>query len=136
MRCPNCGGTLELTSKPELFKCGYCSRLSLLYWEGAPTIKPLTGKRKWGANCLRPGSTVNWQGGELLLTDRELVFVPHELNAGPLERAVLLLDSITDLTVKKGFIVDDVFLIDHFGSKWGLRVYDGEGLRDELRRAR
>ncbi len=41
-----------------------------------------------------------------------------------------------DLTVKKGFIVDDVFLIDHLGERWGLRVYDGEGLRDELRRAR
>jgi hypothetical protein len=138
LSCPNCGGTLELTSRPDLFKCAYCGQLSVLQWPatGAPSIARLQGKKTWIANFLRPGETFNWQGGKLHLTERELAFVPHRLNAGPHDRAVVPLAAITDFTLETGLIVDEVSLVDHLGEKWGLRVYDGKGLRYELQSSR
>ena len=141
LACPNCSGDLELTTRPDLFKCAHCSKLALLHWPatGAPQISRLEAKKTWKANLLRPGSTLNWQGGELCLTATELAFVPHDWNFGPLERAVLPLASIKDLKLTKAFaeiITDVLMLTDTNGEEWGLRVHGGDALRDELRRAR
>jgi hypothetical protein len=137
LSCPNCNGLLELTGRADLFKCAHCSHLALLNWTtSTPELTRLEQKKNWAANLLRPGDSLNWQGGELVLTARELAFVPHSLNFGPLERAVLRLAAIKTIEVSKGMLSDDVTLTDLNGERWGVRVRDGEALRDELQRAR
>lgn len=134
--CPNCGGSLELTSRADLFKCRHCQNLPLLRWPSPqqPETARLIEKEKWAANLLRPGSSANWQGGELVLTDRELAFVPHGLNLGPLERAVLPLASIASHALETGLISDEITFIDQSGSRWGLRVRNGKSVLEAIGR--
>lgn len=137
LACPNCGGDLELTSRPDLFKCAHCGKLALLYWPqaGAPKTAKVEAKQSWKANLLRPGSSVNWQGGELQLTATELVFVPHGLNFGPVEHAVLPLGSITAKALTKGLLSDDLMLTDASGQQWGVRVRNGAEVEQALEAA-
>lgn len=134
--CPHCGGRLEMTVRAELFKCAHCQYLTVLRWSADPVRPPemvrLTDDRAWKANLLRPGSELNWQGGELHLTDRELVFAPHGLNFGPIERAVLPLREIADLRLAAGLISDDLTLTDAKGQRWGVRVAKGPEVRDAI----
>lgn len=138
LSCPNCGGVLELTSRADLFKCAHCAKLALLFWpeQGAPSATAVEARREWEANLLRPGSTLNWQGGALRLTTRELVFVPGAVNFGPIEHAVLKLGDIKSISLTKGLVSDDVFVLDVSGATWGVRVRDGAALRDDLESAR
>lgn len=138
--CPHCGGRLEMTVRADLFRCAYCQYLTVLRWSDdaarAPELARLPGRLSWKANLLRPGSTLNWQGGELHLTDRELAFVPHDFNAGPLERAVLPLRDVVDAQLVTGLISDELTLTDPRGDRWGVRVFKGAEVRDALLRAK
>lgn len=131
-----------MTVRADLFKCAHCKNLALLRWPNAteaipPTATRLIEKQKWAANLLRPGSALNWQGGELILTEQELAFVPHGLNLGPLERAVLPLASIVSRSVDTGLLSDEITFVDREGLRWGLRVRKATMLLtaiDEVRR--
>lgn len=134
--CVNCGGSLETTATADLFRCPYCKQLMLLARDPAPTghraATRLVARREWGANALRPGDTVNWQGGTLYLADEGLAFVPHAFNFGALEQATLPLGDIVDVTLQKGFISDDLTVKLRSGATWGFRVRDGASVRDAL----
>lgn len=130
-----------MTSRADLFKCKHCQNLALLHWPSAagaspPTTTRLVEKKKWAANMLRPGDSVNWQGGELLLTDQELAFVPHGFNMGPLERAVLPLAAITSHQLDTGLLSDELTLLDREGLRWGLRVWKGRDVLAAIEEAR
>lgn len=139
LTCPHCGGRLEMTVRAELFKCAYCQFLTVLRWSDdearAPELARLPGRQVWTANLLRPGDALNWQGGSLHLTDRELVFAPHALNVGPTERAVLPLRAIVDVALVTGLISDELTLLDRDGRRWGVRVSEGAAVRDAIRGA-
>jgi hypothetical protein len=138
--CPNCGGMLEMTSRADLFKCAHCRHLAILRWPEvasvAPDIRKLVERETWKANLLRPGASLNWQGGALLLTDDELAFVPHSLNFGPIERAILPLRSIDRVELQTGLVSDELTLIDERGERWGVRVFRGKVVRDAIEKAR
>lgn len=140
LACPNCGGMLEMTNRAELFKCAHCRHLAILRWPdasaGAPDIARLDERHSWKANLLRPGDTLDWQGGDLHLTDRELAFVPHSFNFGPIERAVLPLRGITDVQLVDGLLSDEITLTDERGDRWGVRVFQGAAVRDAILAAR
>lgn len=141
LSCPSCGGRLEMTARAELFRCAYCNGLALVRWpvddaSAAPSGAKVEARQRWAANLLRPGARINWQGGELLLTRHELVFVPHGLNVGPIERAVLPLGAIASIALVEGFISDDVTMTDASGLSWGVRVRSGKELRAVIERAR
>ncbi len=137
LSCPYCGGALELTSRADLFKCAHCRRLALLHWSAeAPQPAKLEPKATWKANLLRPDATLNWQGGELLLTADELAFVPHAINFGPIEKAVVPLASIARLELATGVISDEVTITDARGERWGVRVFRGKEVSDAIEAAR
>lgn len=127
-----------MTARADLFKCAYCNNLALLRWPtpAAPTAAKLEAEKKWTANLLRPGSSVNWQGGELLLTRHELVFVPQGLNIGPIEKAVLPFGAIASTQITEGFISDDVQILDMQGQKWGVRVRKGKEILAAIEHAK
>ncbi len=140
LACPNCGGMLEMTARADLFKCAHCRHLAILRWpeasSAAPDIKKLVERERFAANLLRPGASLNWQGGSLALTDDELAFVPHGLNFGPLERAVLPLGSIAGIDLQTGLVSDELTLTDARGERWGVRVFRGKKVRDAIEEAR
>lgn len=136
LTCVNCGGALETSATADLFRCPYCKQLMLLARAEAPTslrsATRLVARGEWAANALRPGATQNWQGGTLYLADDALAFVPHAFNFGPLERATIPLDAILGAGLEVGMISDELTLRTHDGAAWGLRVREGEALRDAL----
>lgn len=140
LKCPNCGGMLELTARADLFKCAHCRHLALLRWADAaaatPDVSRFEEKRAWKANLLRPGATLNWQGGDLRLSDRELAFVPHGVNFGPIERAVLPLRDVASMALTKGILSDELTLTDVRGERWGVRVFRGAEVQAAVEAAR
>ena len=140
LTCVHCGGALETTASAELFRCQFCRQLMLLVRDdGAEpglAATRLDAHTTWKANCLHPGDTLNWQGGELLLTAEALVFVPHAFNFGPLERAVVRLASVAGTQLVPGLVSDDVTVRTTDGEAWSYRVRKGQQLRDALETAR
>ncbi len=138
LACPNCGGMLELTTRPDLFKCAHCRHLALLRWpaEAAPQVARFEEKQAWKANLLRPGSSLNWQGGDLRLSARELVFTPHAINFGPIEKGVVPLDAIRDIQLTKGLLSDELTIADGSGQQWGVRVFRGAEVENAIEKAR
>jgi len=118
----------------------HCRHLAILRWpeeaSRAPDIRKLVERERFKANLLRPGAPLNWQGGSLALTDDELAFVPHSLNFGPLERAILPLRSIKSLELTTGLVSDELTLTDDRGERWGVRVFRGKVVRDAIEKAR
>lgn len=127
-----------MTARADLFKCAHCKNLALLRWPApaAPIAARIEAEKKWAANLLRPGATVNWQGGEALLTRQELIFVPHGLNLGPIEKAVLPFGRIASVSVAEGILSDDVTILDTEGQTWGIRVRKGHEVADALEHQR
>jgi DNA-directed RNA polymerase subunit RPC12/RpoP len=130
--CSNCGGGLETTVRAELFQCPYCKYLYLVGYPAQgtslPQVKKLVEREKWSANFARPtsGLAANWQGGKLYLTDQELVFAPHSINFGPVERVCLALENIVAVRLKTGLISDDISITDTKQEMWKYRVFKGK----------
>lgn len=102
LSCPQCGAVLTETGNAELFKCRHCGTPSLIRRSvpvaTAGQLRSVAPLRKairivpefevdanlWRGKFL--GVFPNSQGGKLILTDQEVVFLPHRFNAGPLEK--------------------------------------------------
>jgi DNA-directed RNA polymerase subunit RPC12/RpoP len=107
LSCAACGGILQITDDAELFKCKYCSNIVLIRRKihvltEAQSHKPVS---KVEAQSEKIVPVMNraanyWvnsfitHGGQVILTETDVVFIPHSFNFSNMYRVVIPLSDI------------------------------------------
>ena len=126
LECCSCGASSLAPEKKTLWKCDYCGSISI--FDGLPEIstnellllqssktRKIEPVLKKAANFIYPNARFPFwaksiedyrqiaDGGHLIVTNTEIVFVPHAFNLTPVYRLVFPLDELSDIRKENKF---------------------------------
>ena len=112
LKCCSCGSTSFIQTTQSLFKCEYCSSISII--DGLPDNPKKELKEhllretrkietifKKAANYMHDGIS---DGGRIHLTKRELVFIPHAFNLNTGYKLVFPFQEIRDMRKRNAWL--------------------------------
>lgn len=141
LNCPNCSAVYD----PKAEKCAYCGSYIIVTNKKSDTYQIKNEKKIYFNNVMlesgeypiRSGlanmynSLFNSDGGQLLLTNRRLIFVAHGLNLNPNLYWETDLKDIQDVQLTKNLLISQHISIITPQKKSKLVVYKGqEWIRD------
>jgi predicted RNA-binding Zn-ribbon protein involved in translation (DUF1610 family) len=107
LKCPSCGGQLEITDDSELFQCGFCNDVVLIRRQihliEDPAAPELVQKVEATSEKIVPVieknanywvNSLNTHAGKILLTDTDVIFIPSKFNFVQMYRLVLPISEI------------------------------------------
>ena len=120
LSCASCGGKLEITDDAELFKCEYCSNIVLIRRKihlvttalSPQPIQKVEAQSEEIIPVMKKAANywvskmVN-HGGHVLLTETDVVFVPHRFNFVKMYRMVIPISDIVRVW-KSGAVAKNV----------------------------
>ena len=114
LECPNCGAPLlEIDPTTEAFVCKFCSSIIAVDMKKPnqtetvdmelPSLRKVEPELRYMANLRLPAadgshqkSLTLSQGGHLWITKDEVVFKPHSLNIGPLNKSYIRIQKVSN----------------------------------------
>lgn len=141
INCPNCGAPIELDTESQTFVCKHCSSIIKVVSKNSnstkisqptsPILQKVEPELRYKAN--HQVSALNAQGGDLWITKEEVVFKPHSLNVGPMNKRYIRIQDIVGY--KKGALTH-MSIFTKSGYEMDIVVWKKDEIINEIEKRR